>query len=112
MNDTLDLTRLDEIFDGDREAIGEILVECARYVGASIGELDRAARAGDAGGVVRAAHGIKGSCANVGALACEREAKAIESQARAGVLHPNLADDLVRHHGRLEAAIATYVAGV
>ena len=82
MDDTLQLARLREIFDDDRESIVELLRECVGYVRRSLGELDAALVRGDTTGVSRAAHSIKGSCGNVGAIACERAAAALEIASR------------------------------
>lgn len=109
IDETLRLERLREIFDDDREAIVDVLRECSRYVRGGVEELRRAREAGDATGVRRAAHGIKGSCSNVGAIACERAAKAIESAARDGNVPADLEPLRILVDG-LDAAIARYAA--
>lgn len=108
-NDTLRLERLREIFDDDHEAIAEVLAECSTYVRRAIGELALAVEAGDVAGARAAAHAIKGSCANVGATACERAALAVESAARAGVLPGDIAS-LRTLVDAFDVAIATYTA--
>ncbi len=111
MDDTLALARLREIFDDDRESIVEILRECVGYVRRSLGDLDEALARGDAAGVARAAHGIKGSCGNVGAIACERAASALEIASRNATATSADATRLGGLVDAFEAAVTRYVNG-
>ncbi len=111
MDDTLDTSRLSDIFEDDRPAIVEVLHECSAYVRKAVGELEAAVRAGDVFAVSRAAHSIKGSCANVGALAFEREARAVEADARAGTIRADAATTFATLIERLDLAIARYAGG-
>ena len=111
MDDTLALARLREIFDDDRESIVEILRECVEFVRRCLGELDAALARGDSAGVLRAAHSIKGSCGNVGAIACERAAAALEIASRDGALLTPGAGALLRLVDAFEAAVVRYASG-
>ncbi len=111
MVETLDFSRLTEIFEDDREGIVDVLRACATYVRAAVVDLERLARAGDVEGVARAAHGIKGSCANVGALACERAASMVQSAARDGTIRAEVVREFARLLADLDAEIERYVAG-
>lgn len=111
MDETLDLARLSDVFESDREAIVDVLRECSHYVRASVAELLTAARARDATGVSRAAHGIKGSCGNVGAIACERAASLVEAEARVGRVRLDLEEEFSGLLERLDLAIARYARG-
>jgi HPt (histidine-containing phosphotransfer) domain-containing protein len=67
----------DEGDDFLREIVGIFLEDTPlRFV-----ELEEALKAGDAGKFARAAHSIKGSSSNVGALSLRSEAEALEQQA-------------------------------
>ena len=108
MDDTLQLARLREIFDDDRESIVELLRECVGYVRRSLGELDAALARGDATGVSRAAHSIKGSCGNVGAIACERAAAALEMASRGATATAVDSARLAAFVDAFEAAVGRY----
>ena len=110
VDEILALARLREIFDDDREAIVEILRECSTYLRGSLDELTISVSSVDRAGVLRAAHAIKGSCANVGALACERAAARLESDVRGGSV-PEDVSPLRRCIDDLEVAIERYAEG-
>jgi len=83
LDPVLDVTILLETFDDDRASVAELLDEARRFARSSRLEIDGAAAAGDAAAVVRAAHDLKGTAANVGAhevasasSTCEFAAKA------------------------------------
>jgi two-component system sensor histidine kinase BarA len=82
----LDLANLHEAFEGDTDGISEILEMAVDTSSTSLGTLDAAIAAGDAAAVAKAAHGIKGACANVGGKAVARAFSAIEEPARDGSL--------------------------
>jgi len=78
----LDLSRLREAFEDDDAGIIELL-EMALETGAKhVERLKSALAEGDARSVARAAHGIKGSASNIGALEVTRISATIEDQAR------------------------------
>lgn len=82
----LDLTRLEEAFEDDRAGIAELL-EMALQTGAKHRRLlEQGVADGDAGVVARAAHGIKGSAGNIGALRVQSLAVDLDERARAGNL--------------------------
>jgi HPt (histidine-containing phosphotransfer) domain-containing protein len=85
-NAVLDLARLEEAFEDDTDGIAELL-ELALETGVK----HRAAiaagiAAGDAEVVRKAAHGIKGSSGNIGAMEVMALASDLEQRARAGSL--------------------------
>jgi len=82
----LDLSRLREAFEDDEAGIVELL-EMALGTGAKhVASLSEALAASDPPGVARAAHGIKGSASNIGAVAVTRISAEIEELARTGRL--------------------------
>lgn len=96
----LDLTRLEEAFDDDTAGIAELL-EMALQTGAKHRRaIDAALATGDAPGVARAAHGIKGSAGNIGAHVVYRLAAELDQRARTG--------DLSDAQGRCEEIDAAY----
>lgn len=76
-----------------------------------IAELDESLRNGDVTAFTRAAHSIKGSSANLGALALRAAAETLERQSRenglVGVREPLAA--LKSEFGRAQSALATLV---
>ncbi len=107
MESSLVVEPLLEIFDGDRQAVAELLDEAAGVVDAAVaaGAPALAARDGD---VVRAkAHAIKGCAANVGAQPLSRLAATIERAARDAQLETT--DATI---GALRAAVATFKTDV
>jgi HPt (histidine-containing phosphotransfer) domain-containing protein len=82
----LDLSRLEEAFDDDRNGIAELL-EMALETGAKHRRaLEEGLANGDAVMVARAAHGIKGSAGNIGANGVYQIAAELDERARAGNL--------------------------
>jgi len=82
----LDITNLEEAFEDDTAGIAELL-EMALETGRRLmGELRDAIATGNAPNAARAAHSIKGSAANIGAMAPSALAAALEQRARAGDL--------------------------
>ncbi len=111
---TLEISRLEEIFEDDTEGIADLL-EAALQTGAGHQAALRegiAQRNLDA--VMRAAHAIKGSSANIGANDVAAVAARIEAAARANTWNgvPDDADELDRMYERLRDAVAAYRASV
>lgn len=80
----LDLTRLEEAFEDDRAGIAELL-EMALDTGAKHrASMEDALASGDAPALAKAAHGIKGSAGNIGALEVAALATELEQRARGG----------------------------
>jgi HPt (histidine-containing phosphotransfer) domain-containing protein len=111
---TLEISRLEEIFEDDTDGIAELL-EAAMQTGAVH---QAALRDGIARGaiddVMRAAHAIKGSSANVGGNEVAEVAGRIETAARAktwdGIASD--ADALDAAYDRLRLAVADYRTSV
>jgi HPt (histidine-containing phosphotransfer) domain-containing protein len=101
----LDLTRLEEAFEDDTAGIAELL-EMALETGSKYRRmLEDALATADAPTVARAAHGIKGSAGNIGALEVASLATELDQRARTG--------NLEGARERVEAIVAAYerVAG-
>jgi HPt (histidine-containing phosphotransfer) domain-containing protein len=111
---TLEISRLEEIFEDDTEGIADLL-DAAMQTGAGY---QAALRDGIARGVLddvmRAAHAIKGSTANVGGNEVAEFAGRIEAAARANTWEgiPANADEMDAAYERLRAAVAEYRAGL
>ena len=82
----LDLARLRETTAGDNALERELAELLLRDVALRIGELASACATGDAMSARRAAHTVKGSAANIGAMPLSRIAALVEHQAAAGNL--------------------------
>lgn len=111
---TLEISRLEEIFEDDTAGIADLL-EAAMETGTS----HRAAlRAGiahrDLDEVMRAAHAIKGSSANIGGNDVAAVAGRIEAAARAQTWNgiDADADELDVQYERLREAVAAYRKGL
>jgi HPt (histidine-containing phosphotransfer) domain-containing protein len=111
---TLEISRLQEIFEDDTAGIAELL-DAAMQTGAGH---QAALREGigrrEIDGVMRAAHAIKGSSANIGGNEVAAIAARIESAARANSWQGIDADSLALDaaYERLRAAVAAYRASV
>lgn len=82
----LDLSRLEEAFEDDRAGIADLL-EMALQTGAKHQRLlDEGVASADAAVVARAAHGIKGSAGNIGAMTVYELAIELDQRARLGNL--------------------------
>lgn len=73
-----------ETIGGDREALAELIESFLDEGPGLIARMDGAARAGDAEALRRAAHTMKSSAADFGALALSRLCHTMESLGRAG----------------------------
>ncbi len=101
-NTILDLTRLQEAFEDDTAGIAELL-QMALDTGAKhLRTLEDGLGANDATTVARAAHGIKGSAGNVGAVQVAALAAELDQRARSG--------DLNGARGRIDAIAKAYDA--
>jgi CheY-like chemotaxis protein/HPt (histidine-containing phosphotransfer) domain-containing protein len=73
-----DVADLCDRLGGDREAVRDILNLFLADVQTDVDQLDRGARERDTQQVMRQAHSLKGTLANVGAVAAQRAAAALE----------------------------------
>jgi HPt (histidine-containing phosphotransfer) domain-containing protein len=112
--DVLNLTRLEEAYDDDRSAIADLLGMARETELRYITALREAIAKADFRSVARAAHSIKGSASNIGALRVSRIAADIEDRAKVerwdGIA--GFADELDRRFEELTARIADYAASV
>ena len=111
---TLEISRLEEIFEDDTAGIADLL-EAAMETG--LGHQNALRTGLDARqleGVMRAAHAIKGSSANIGGNEVAAIAASIEDAARKNSWDgiPENADALDAAYERLRAAVAAYRASV
>jgi HPt (histidine-containing phosphotransfer) domain-containing protein len=110
MTDTLDLSNLNEAFDGDREGIAELLDESLEFIAGTQTEMRAALASGDAAAIAKSAHTLKGTSANIGANVVRAISARIESDAKAGELG-NLAPMFTELGDALEAlreAVSAY----
>ena len=100
------------LFDGDREAMNEILAEFLGDIPRVIGVLKQAVEAGDQAGVRLQAHTLKGASANVGAQAMRRVSARLEELAAAGNLESadSLTSDIERSLTRFAEAVSARAA--
>jgi HPt (histidine-containing phosphotransfer) domain-containing protein len=112
VDNVLNLERLEEAYDDDRPAIATLLGLARetelRYITALRDGMARE----DLHAVARAAHSIKGSASNIGAVGVSRIAADIEDRARTqqwdGIA--GFADELDRRYAELTLRIAAYAA--
>jgi HPt (histidine-containing phosphotransfer) domain-containing protein len=103
----LDLSRLEEAFEDDRNGIADLL-EMALETGAKHRRaLEEGLANSDAVMVARAAHGIKGSAGNIGAIGLYEIAADLDERARTGNLDG--ADERIRAIGGAYARVATEI---
>jgi HPt (histidine-containing phosphotransfer) domain-containing protein len=111
---TLEISRLEEIFEDDTAGIADLL-EAAMQTGAGHqAALRDGLAARNLETVMRAAHAIKGSSANIGGNEVAAVAARIEGAARAGTwdgIEPDIAE-LDAAYERLRAAVAAYRKGL
>ena len=92
---------------GEPDVLAEILTVFRTDVPVRIDQLKAAWREGNAAGVQRAAHSLKGSSGNVGADALYEVCREIDDRAKAGELRiEQLIGALDREYGRVEAEIS------
>jgi HPt (histidine-containing phosphotransfer) domain-containing protein len=109
-SEILDLGRLEEAFENDRAGIAELL-EMALETGAKHrASMDDALTRADATALARAAHGIKGSAGNIGALEVAALATELDQRARAGNLDGarERVDAIAAAYDRLAGEVARY----
>jgi HPt (histidine-containing phosphotransfer) domain-containing protein len=107
---TLEISRLQEIFEDDTAGIADLL-DAAMETGAGHRAALRDGIAkGNLDSVMRAAHAIKGSSANIGGNEVAEVAARIETAARAGTWDgiAGDADALDAAYQRLHAAVIAY----
>jgi HPt (histidine-containing phosphotransfer) domain-containing protein len=113
-DDILILTRLEEAYDDDRAAIASLLgLACEtelRYITA----LRDGIAQNDLLAVARAAHSIKGSASNIGAVRVSRVAAEIEDQAKRDTWDgiAGFAEELDRRYAELRSRVSEYSAGI
>lgn len=78
----LDLARLVEVYEDDNAGIIELLELMLKTNARYLDRLSNAVEARDMDAVREAAHGIKGSAGNVGAIELQRAAQELEALAR------------------------------
>jgi HPt (histidine-containing phosphotransfer) domain-containing protein len=107
---TLEISRLQEIFEDDIEGIADLLEAAMRTGRAQQDTLREAIARNDLDTVVRASHAIKGSTANIGGNDVAAIAGRIEETARAGVWDgiASDADALDAAYELLRAAVVDY----
>jgi HPt (histidine-containing phosphotransfer) domain-containing protein len=104
----LDLEQLNEACGGDADLMRELQDEFLRTAPGGLERVARAVHAGDAPGLVLAAHSLKGACWSLGAVAFGSELAALEAIARSGELESaaaHLTAATTEYH-RLEAVFA------
>lgn len=113
MTDTLDLTNLNETFEGDREGIAELLDESLEFIAGAQTGMRAALASGDAVAIARSAHTLKGTSASIGAHAVRAISAKIEIEAKAGQLAnlPSAFIELGDALGALGDAVAAYKRG-
>ncbi len=107
---TLEISRLEEIFEDDTAGIADLL-DAAMNTGATHqAALREGIEQNDLDGVMRAAHAIKGSSANIGGNEVAAVAARIETAARAGTWDGVAvnADELDVAYERLRSAVSAY----
>jgi PAS domain S-box-containing protein len=104
----LDLEQLNEACGGDADLMRELQDEFLRTAPGGLDRVAQAVHAGDAPGLVLAAHSLKGACWSLGAVAFGSELAALEAIARSGELESaaaHLTAATTEYH-RLEAVFA------
>jgi HPt (histidine-containing phosphotransfer) domain-containing protein len=106
----LDLRRLEEVYENDRAGIANLLGLACESEARYITSLRDAILHEDLVAVARAAHSIKGSASNIGAMLLSRVAADIEDQAKRarwdGIVE--FADELDRRYAELRVRVARY----
>jgi HPt (histidine-containing phosphotransfer) domain-containing protein len=107
---TLEISRLEEIFEEDTAGIADLLDAAMETGAAHQAALRDGISRNDLDSVMRAAHAIKGSSANIGGNEVAEVAARIEDAARANTWDgiPSNADDLSAAYDRLRVAVAAY----
>jgi HPt (histidine-containing phosphotransfer) domain-containing protein len=112
IDDVLNLERLKEAFGDDRAGIADLLRRARETESTYLRALREGIGQADIRAVSRAAHSIKGSASNIGAIRFSRVAADIEERARLerwdGIA--GLADELDRCFAELTFRIAEYAA--
>lgn len=116
MGDTpiLEISRLEEIFEDDREGIADLLEAAMGTGAANQATLRDALERHVLDDVMRASHAIKGSTANIGGNEVAAVAGRIETAARANTwdgIEP-AAIELDAAYERLRGAVRAYRAGI
>lgn len=83
-----DRQRLLDRYDGDTDTVLELCQALRQDLPTRISQLAAAAEAGDAEGVTRFAHSIKGICGTIAAEPCRLLALEVETNAREGRIEP------------------------
>jgi two-component system sensor histidine kinase/response regulator len=100
MNMIIDVTEAKRRVDGDEEILRELFQIFLEEIPRMLGNVHAAVAEADAQRLMKAAHALKGSAANIAALRVARAAADLEAMGRAGDLGAVFAA-----YGRLEAEI-------
>ena len=106
----LDITNLEEAFGDDTAGIADLLDMAMETGRKHRRALEDGLAAGDAQVVARAAHGIKGSAGNIGALEVAALATELDQRARSGNLDGarERVDAIAAAYERLTAEVRAY----
>ncbi len=107
---TLEISRLEEIFEDDTAGIADLLAAAMETGATHQAALREGIAREDLGAVMRASHAIKGSSANIGGNEVAAVAGRIETAARAGTWEGIAADAdaLDAAYEQLRGAVAAY----
>ncbi|MGE0040523.1 MAG: Hpt domain-containing protein [Vicinamibacterales bacterium] len=99
--------------EGEPDVLAEVLELFLEDAPARVAAIEAAAAAGDTRGLERAAHGLKGSAGNIGALGLQAICKTLEACGREGDAGPvpALIADMGAEFGRVRAAALEVLAG-
>ncbi|MGL4280234.1 MAG: response regulator, partial [Albidovulum sp.] len=107
------MERLLETIGGDRESLGELVESFLEEGPGLIGRIGRAAQDGDAEGLRQAAHTMKSSAADFGAMPLSRLCATLEAMGRSGQLNgaEPLAEQSAQSYRAAAAALHQYMNG-
>jgi two-component system sensor histidine kinase/response regulator len=104
-----------ERVDDDRELLAEIIDLFHGQSAQLLGEIEEAVRAGDASGLERSAHSLKGSAGNISALEVQHLTLCLETLGRAGQWDAAEAEQFLSELGcaleRLSVAVNNFIHG-
>ncbi|HQU69809.1 MAG TPA: response regulator [Albidovulum sp.] len=115
-NEAFDQSAMERLLDtigGDRESLGELVESFLEEGPGLIGRIGRAAHDGDAEALRQAAHTMKSSAADFGAMPLSRLSAALEKMGRSGQLDgaETLAEQSALSYRAAEAALQEYMKG-
>lgn len=111
--DAAAMDRLLDTIGGDREALGELVESFLEEGPGLIGRMESAVTEGDAEALRQAAHTMKSSAADFGAMPLSRMSAALEGMGRSGNLDgaESLARDAAQSYGAAAIALQKYMNG-